>query len=139
MIEQKAKVVSFDDETVWLEAERQSTCSGCQVRQGCGTGMLAKHVGQRFSRITVKKTSDVEIGQQVQLAIPEETLLQGAVLMYLLPLVLMFIFAAIAQSLNFNEALEIIAGISGLFIGFYWVRIRLRNKKDGFQAKIVEE
>lgn len=139
MIEQKAKVVSFDDETVWLEAERESTCSGCQVRQGCGTGMLAKHVGQRFSRITVKKTSDVEIGQQVQLAIPEETLLQGAVLMYLLPLVLMFIFAAIAQSLNFNEALEIIAGISGLFIGFYWVRIRLRNKKDGFQAKIVEE
>jgi sigma-E factor negative regulatory protein RseC len=139
VIEQKAKVVSFDDETVWLEAERQSTCSGCQVRQGCGTGMLAKHVGQRFSRITVKKTSDVEIGQQVQLAIPEETLLQGAVLMYLLPLVLMFIFAAIAQSLNFNEALEIIAGISGLFIGFYWVRIRLRNKKDGFQAKIVEE
>ncbi|NQZ54150.1 MAG: SoxR reducing system RseC family protein [Piscirickettsiaceae bacterium] len=139
MIEQKAKVVSFDDETVWLEAERQSTCSGCQVRQGCGTGMLAKHVGQKFSRITVKKTSDVEIGQQVQLAIPEETLLQGAALMYLLPLVLMFIFAAIAQSLNFNEALEIIAGISGLFIGFYWVRIRLRNKKDGFQAKIVEE
>lgn len=139
MIEQKAKVVSFDDETVWLEAERQSTCNGCQVRQGCGTGMLAKHVGQKFSRITVKKTSDVEIGQQVQLAIPEETLLQGAALMYLLPLVLMFIFAAIARSLNFNEALEIIAGISGLFIGFYWVRIRLRNKKDGFQAKIVEE
>lgn len=139
MIEQSAKIIKFDDDKVWLEAERQSTCSGCKVKQGCGTGMLANHVGKRFSNISVMKTSDVEVGQQVQLAIPEETLLQGAFLMYILPLVLMFIFAAGAQALNFNEAIEIFAGLSGLLIGFYWVKTYLANKKDGFQARIVEE
>lgn len=139
MIEQSAKVVRCDDKMVWLEAERQSTCSGCQVRQGCGTGMLAKHVGKRFSSIAVLKTGDVKIGQQVQLAIPEETLLQGAFLMYILPLVLMFVIATGARALNFNEAIEIIGGLSGLFLGFYWVKLHLANKKDGFQAKIIEE
>lgn len=139
MIEQSAKVVRSDDKMVWLEAERQSTCSGCQVRQGCGTGMLAKHVGKRFSSISVLKTGDVKIGQQVKLAIPEETLLQGAFLMYILPLVLMFVIAAGARALNFNEAIEIFGGLSGLFVGFYWVKLHLANKKDGFQAKIIEE
>ncbi|PHS69723.1 MAG: polyurethanase [Methylophaga sp.] len=139
MIEQQAKVVSVNEQTIWLEAERQSTCSECKVKQGCGTGMLAKHVGKRFSRIAIVKTNDVKVGQQVQLAIPEETLLQGAFLMYILPLSFMFLFALIAQILHFNEMVEIFAGLIGLFIGFYWVKICLRNKKDGFQARIIEE
>ena len=139
MIEQSAKVVSCDDRTVWLEAERQSTCSACKLKQGCGTGMLEKHVGQRFSRIAVDKTAEVTIGQQVKLTIPEETLLQGAFLMYILPLVLMFILAAGARALNLNDAVEIFAGLSGLLIGFYLVKIRLANRKDTFKARIVEE
>ena len=139
MIEQSAKVVSCDDRTVWLEAERQSTCSACKLKQGCGTGILEKHVGQRFSRIAVDKTTEVTIGQQVKLTIPEETLLQGAFLMYILPLVLMFILAAGARALNLNDAVEIFAGLSGLLIGFYLVKIRLANRKDTFKARIVEE
>jgi sigma-E factor negative regulatory protein RseC len=139
MIEQSAKVVKYDDKMVWVEAERQSTCSGCQIKQGCGTGMLAKHVGKRFSSIAVIKTIDVAVGQQVQLAIPEETLLQGAFLMYILPLLLMFVVAAGAHALHFNETIEIFGGLSGLLIGFYWVKLYLTNKKDGFQARIIEE
>ena len=69
MIKQQAKVVSCDDNKVWLEAERQSTCGQCQVRKGCGTGLLANHVGKRFSRIEVAKTDDVTVGQQVELRI----------------------------------------------------------------------
>ena len=139
MIEQKATVVASDEETVWLQAERESTCSQCQVKQGCGTGLLTKHVGKRFSRIAVAKTNDVTVGQQVQLAIPEQSLLHGAFLMYIVPLALLFLFAAVAQALDFNDAGEIFSGLSGLFIGFYWVRIRLRNTKNGFKARIVEE
>ena len=139
MIEQIATVVSVDDEMVWLQAERQSTCNQCEVKQGCGTGLLTKHVGKRFTRIAVEKNKDVTVGQQVQLAIPEQSLLHGAFLMYIVPLALLFIFAAVAQALNFNDVGEIFSGLSGLFIGFYWVRIRLRNNKNGFKARIVEE
>lgn len=139
MIEQHAKVIAQDDQTVWLQAERQSTCSKCQVRQGCGTAMLANHVGKRFSRIAVPKTHDVVIGDDVQLAIPEEALLHGTFMMYIVPLLLMFVCAAIAHSLNLHEVFEIIFGFSGLFAGFYWVKTRLSTKTDEFQAKIIEE
>jgi len=139
VIKQQAKVIKCDDSTVWLEAERESTCSACKLKQGCGTGLLEKHVGKRFSQIAVKRTCDVRLGQTVNVAIPEEALLQGALLMYMLPLFLLFVFSALAQLLHLNEAIEIIAGISGLLLGFYWVRARLKNKKNGFQARIIED
>lgn len=139
MITQQAKVVDCDDKTVWLEAERQSTCSGCKLKQGCGTGLLENHVGKRFSQISVEKNNEFSIGQEVKLAIPEERLLQGALLMYILPLLLLFVFSALAQALGLNEVIEIIAGIAGLLLGFYWVRVKLKNKKDGFNARIIED
>jgi sigma-E factor negative regulatory protein RseC len=138
MIEQKAKVVGFNNDTVFLDVERQSTCSACEVRQGCGTGLLSKHVGKRFSHIKIHKKNDVKIGQQVQVAISEKTLLQGAFLVYLIPILLLFVFSAIAQVFNFSEMVEILFGVTGLILGFYFVKIRLNNNND-FQAGIVEE
>jgi sigma-E factor negative regulatory protein RseC len=143
LIEQQAVVTQYDDKTVWLEAERESTCSSCQMKQGCGTGLLSNHVGNRFSqiavnKIAVNKIADVQLGQQVKLIIPEQALLQGAMLMYIFPLVLLFLFAALAKVVNLNEFMEIFAGFSGLFIGFYIVRLRMRNRKDNIQTTIVE-
>ena len=139
MIEKQATVVEVDDDRVMLQAARQSTCSSCQLKQGCGTGLLAKHVGQRFSKIVVNKTTDVEIGQQRTVVIPEQTLLQGAALMYLLPLGLLILFSMVARILALGDGFEIILGLVGLLSGFLWVKQRLKNKKDGFQARILEE
>jgi len=139
MIEQQATVIDIDDDTIWLQAQRQSTCSQCQVKQGCGTGLLAKHVGKRFSKIAVNKTTETTVGQVVTLAIPEQALLQGAALMYLSPLALLFLFSVVMRTFQMGEELEILAGLVGLVVGFIWVKQRLRNKKDGIQAKVVEE
>jgi sigma-E factor negative regulatory protein RseC len=139
MIEQQARVIEIDGDTVWLEAERESTCSDCQVKQGCGTGLLAKHVGKKFSKISVHKTTDATLGEVVTLVIPEEALLQGAALMYLLPLTLLFLFSIITRSFDLGEGAEILAGLTGLVTGFAVVKENLRNKKDGIQAKVLEE
>jgi sigma-E factor negative regulatory protein RseC len=139
MIKQKATVIEVKDERVWLQAERQSTCGQCQVKKGCGTGMLAKHVGKRFSTIAVNKTTDISVGQYVTVAIPEQTLLQGAALMYLLPLAMMFLFSMSANALMLGEEIEIIMGLLGLCLGFACTKWHLKNKKDGFQARVIEE
>jgi sigma-E factor negative regulatory protein RseC len=139
MIEQKATVISCDADLVWVEAERQSTCGQCQARKGCGTGLLAKHVGQRFSRLAVKTDQHFDIGQQVMVSIPEQALLTGAFMMYLLPLLLMFSAAALARWANLGELPEIIAGLSGLVGGFYFVKTRLAEKNTGVQVKSTED
>ena len=139
MIEQQATIIEVDGNTVWLQAERESTCSNCQVKKGCGTGLLAKHVGKKFSKISVHKTTDVALGEVVTLVIPEQALLQGAALMYLLPLTLLFLFSIITRSFGLGEGTQILAGLTGLATGFAIVKENLRNKKDGIQAKFLEE
>jgi len=140
MIEQKAKVVQVDDKTVWLDAERQSTCSSCAAKKGCGTGMLENHVGKRFSRIAVEKQqANVNIGQEMQLAIPEVALLHGAFMMYLLPLLTLFLFAAIANMSGANSVIEAMAGVTGLIVGLLWVKRQFQHKKIDIQASIVED
>ena len=139
MIEQQATIIEVDGNTVWLQAERESTCSNCQVKQGCGTGLLAKHVGKKFSKLSVHKTTDVALGEVVTLVIPEQALLQGAALMYLLPLTLLFLFSILTRSFGLGEGTQILAGLTGLSTGFAIVKENLINKKDGIQAKVLEE
>ena len=138
MIEQTAKVIASDDNTVWLEAETQSTCSQCQIKKGCGTGMLAKHVGKRFSQIAVHKERDVQIGDEVQVGISEQALLLGAFMMYIVPLLMLFGFALLARFYHLGELMEIFAAACGLILGFFWVHIRMRRTDTTIQAKIVE-
>lgn len=139
MIEQKATVISRDGDIVWVEAERQSTCGQCAARKGCGTGLLAKHVGQRFSRIAVKTDQALRIGQTVMVSIPEQALLSGAVLMYLLPLLALFAFAALTRMLGGGELLQIVSGLIGLCAGFIWVRRRVKDQSPGIQVQSTED
>lgn len=139
MIEQKATVISRDGNIVWVEAERQSTCGQCQARKGCGTGLLAKHVGQRFSRIAVNTEQDLRIGQAVLVSIPEQALLSGAVMMYLLPLLALFGFAMLTRMLGGGELLQIVSGLIGLCAGFLWVRRRVRDNSPGIQVQSTED
>lgn len=139
MIEQKATVVRSDDSTIWLQAERQSTCDKCQVKKGCGTGLLSEHVGRRFSTIAVPKKHIVEPGQHMNVSIPEEALLHGAFMMYLLPILFMFAGAGLSRLMFANELLEIIGGLAGLMFGFYLVKNRLKNQKIAIETQIIEE
>ncbi|HET8806936.1 MAG TPA: SoxR reducing system RseC family protein [Methylophaga sp.] len=139
MILQKATVIAIESDRIWVEAERQSTCGSCQVRQGCGTGLLAKHVGKRFNRIAVPNNKPVTIGELVTVAIPEDALLYGAFLMYLLPLMAMFVGAGLARWLAWPESIQIIAGLSALLAGFFWVASRLKRKNVVIPTQIIEE
>lgn len=139
MIEQKATVISQEGNLVWVEAERQSTCGQCQARKGCGTGLLAKHVGQRFSRIAVNTEQRLSVGQSVLVSIPEQALLSGAVMMYLLPLLALFWFAILTRMLGGGELLQIVSGLIGLCAGFFWVRRRVKDNNPGIQVQSTED
>jgi len=139
MISQKATVIAIETDRIWVEAERQSTCGGCQIRQGCGTGLLAKHVGKRFNRIAVPNNKTVQIGQQVTVTIPEDALLQGAFMMYLVPLLAMFTGASSARWINWPEPLQIMAGLAALLGGFMWVASRIKQKNSVIPTQIIEE
>jgi sigma-E factor negative regulatory protein RseC len=139
MIEQKATVISRDGKLVWVEAERQSTCGQCQARKGCGTGLLAKHVGRRFSRLAVNTDLDLKVGQEVMVSIPEQALLSGAMLMYLLPLSGLFGAAMLTRMIGGGELAQITAGLLGLCAGFFWVKRQMTDNNPGIRVQTIEE
>ncbi|WP_417535096.1 SoxR reducing system RseC family protein [Methylophaga sp.] len=139
MIEQKATVASRSGEQVWVEAERQSTCGQCKARKGCGTGLLSKHVGKKFSRIAVKDDGELRVGQQVTVSIPEEALLTGAFMMYMLPLILLFTIAITVRLMGGGELLQIVSGLLGLITGFVWVKHRMSHHDAGINVKPNED
>lgn len=103
MIEQQAIVVAVETDRLLLEAERQSSCQSCSVKSGCGTSVLAKWFDKKHLHFYVDKpddsgVSDVEVGDTVIVGLQESALTQGALTVYLLPLLLMIAVALLVDS-----------------------------------------
>lgn len=100
MIEETAIVVSCIDNQAKLEVQRQSTCSSCNAKNGCGTAVFSKKLGKKVSQITVANTLNLRVGDKVVVGLHENALLTGSMIVYLLPITLMLIFAILGQWLT---------------------------------------
>ncbi len=53
MITENAIVVSIDNNQTWIETQRKSVCGQCAANKGCGTSVLSKVIGNKFSKMKV--------------------------------------------------------------------------------------
>ena len=111
MIEQEVLVVEVEDNRLLVEAERRSSCQSCMVKSGCGTSVLAKWFDRKHLRFYVDKPTDAAsvgaaVGDHVMVGLQESALTQGALTVYLLPLLAMIGAALLVDSV--------------LSAGFYW-------------------
>lgn len=127
MIEETGWVVQVDrDGAAWVETERRSTCSGCGLKNGCGSGVLAQVLGRRRSQVRAHNLAGAGVGDQVLLSLQENALLRGSLAVYLVPLLLMFGGALLGEHLEGaggprGEAAALLLGAIGLAAGFAWV------------------
>jgi sigma-E factor negative regulatory protein RseC len=99
MIEEHARVIAVENGQLLLEAQTKASCSACAVKQGCGTSVVSKWVGRKFTRFQAPNTVNARVGDEVVVGLAEEAMLKGSVLVYLLPLLVMIGFALLADSL----------------------------------------
>ncbi len=125
MIEETAEVVAVEGDIAVLRTERQSACNSCSVKSGCGTSVLSRVVGQRSSQVEVSNTLQLEVGERVVVAIEEQALVKGSLLIYLLPLLIMLVAGVVAEMLFAREVVTLIAALSGLLISVVLVRTLL--------------
>lgn len=128
MIEETGRVVALAPGAVLVETERSSTCSGCSVRSGCGQG-LVERLGVRERRGLILALCDLRlsVGDTVVVGIRESVLLHGAVLVYLFPLIMLFIFALVASQLSAPEPYVMLAGLGGFLVA--WLVVRKRSQQ----------
>lgn len=127
MLEQEALVISTMADVVTVEVQSQSACSSCEAKSGCGTGSLSRVLGRKPIRLDVDNDLQVVVGDKVIIGLQEQTLLLSSLLIYSLPLLLLFVFALAGQFLMQGLGLEgewlvVVSGIAGLLAGLLQAR-----------------
>lgn len=137
MITETAIVVFVDADQTLIETQRQSTCGKCSASKGCGTSVLSKVVGNKFSQMKAINNINAQVGDEVIVGLTEQTLLKGAFMAYLSPLLYLFFFSFVGQFITSKLQLDNseFVVISFAVLGFY---LGLRKLKH-FSKAIAED
>ncbi len=125
MIEELATVVKIANHQVWVTGTQQSACGGCQQKAGCATHAVGSVL--KAKPVPVDNGLALSVGDQVIVAIDESLLLRAAVLLYLAPLVALFVGAGLADSLLADNS-HADLWQAGSAIGCFLLSLGLINK-----------
>tara|TARA_R110002110_G_scaffold406421_1_gene626345 strand:- start:157754 stop:158230 length:477 start_codon:yes stop_codon:yes gene_type:complete len=146
MLTETARVVAVETDGVWVETIRRSTCGACAVQKGCGHGLMNRIGDGRRSYIRVLRNENSPVScavdDQVRISIPEDVILRGSVVVYMLPLACMLGGASAAANLVTGSADA--AAAAGAVVGFAagvllvrWHAWRHRNDRS-LQPTLVD-
>jgi sigma-E factor negative regulatory protein RseC len=140
VLTETGRVVAVEDDTVWIETIRQSVCGACAAQKGCGHGLLNQLGDGHRSYLQLSSNGfpgdAFSVDDQVSIGIPEQLLVQGSFVVYLLPLMTMLVAAAIGPALMpglapFLADMAAIAGaVTGLLVGVFLVRVHARYHRN---------
>ena len=109
-----------------VECVSKSACGSCASADNCGNSAIAKAFPTRVHQFQVKLTEDVEVGDQVELALNAKNMLQSAVFVYLVPIAMLIIGAALGKLITMQgvagEWIIAVSTLMGLALGFLLVR-----------------
>lgn len=129
-----------------VETWRQSACGQCHSQQNCGVSTLSQWFGRKAMHIKALNQAQAQVGEEVILSMREDAFLRGSLLVYMLPLLTMFLIAGIYQSFAGSwwpqsELFTILAALIGFLTGLGLLRLyshRLVGQRQ-YQAIISEK
>ncbi|EGQ7695392.1 SoxR reducing system RseC family protein [Vibrio vulnificus] len=112
---------------VALSCEQQTSCSSCSSQKNCGTGVVSKAFGNKSLLWHLETQRRLHVGQVVEIGIPEQSLLQSAMLVYLLPIVAMLLGAlfghlVLSPWLEMGEGAVVLTSMLFAFIGILFAK-----------------
>jgi sigma-E factor negative regulatory protein RseC len=124
MLQEEAVVVAVEAGSIWVESERTSTCQSCSASKGCGQRVLAEYASQRSERLLIENPLGLtaQVGDRVSVGIEEGSFLQASVLLYTLPLVLLFLGGYLGSFYGTSELPAVAGSFAGLAAGLLLAR-----------------
>lgn len=120
MMREWATVVSWQNGVATLHSEMKTSCSSCSARKGCGSHMLNKLGPKNAHVMKITSAEPLVPGQRIELGIEEKSLLSSALLVYMTPLLGLFIVAGLFQMLFHSDlaaaAGALLGGIGGFIV-----------------------
>lgn len=126
------------DNWVWLDIQRKTACHNCESTGSCGTSLLNDYFANRAQPLRLPNPGHLQVGQHIKVGIQERALLQASALIYLLPLLLMFVAGALGEFLlpALGEGFVLLTAGGGFALGFVLLR-RFPAQQAAFQPVIL--
>ena len=118
MIKEWATVIAWDNGMAQVSCDVKTSCNSCSSRAGCGTRVLNKLGPQTSHTITVPCAEPLVVGQKVELGITESSLLGSAMLVYMSPMLGLFVVATLFQVMFGSDIAALCGAILGGVGGF---------------------
>jgi len=134
MISTSGIVASITNGDAFIIIESNSGCSSCSGKNSCSQPLLSSLFSHDKKPLRLKNDIDAKVGDVVKVSFNESSLQQLSFLIYLAPLIFLFIGGLSGTSDNQS----ILFGMLGLLIGFVFVRFtsQFLQFKQAYQATI---
>ena len=130
MLTEVGRVVAIEDDSLWVETLRQSTCGACVAQKGCGHGLLNRmgSRGRNYIRVLLgnQLSAQYALDDQVRIAIPEQVVLRSSFVVYVIPLFCMLLLAAGLTHILPQQSADLMAAMGavlGFLLGIALVRL----------------
>jgi sigma-E factor negative regulatory protein RseC len=137
---EKGIVLRTDSEAAWVKTVRSSACEGCTAKGSCHS-----MGGGNEMEVKALNTAGARAGDRIVLSFETASLLKATFLIYVFPIILLIVGAAIGQMLasliDFNpSALSVLLGFVFFFTGLFIIKARANKmaKKSAYQPKITK-
>ncbi|MEE9331159.1 MAG: SoxR reducing system RseC family protein [Methylophilaceae bacterium] len=145
MIEEHAVILTIEqaqNETppmATLEVVRKTACGLCGKTRGCGNAIWGKLFVHKTPSFKAQNTIDAKVGQSVIIGIDENALMKSALLLYVVPLVTMFIGTILALQFVNSDLAAMSGAAIGLLIGYFWIKAHTTGRAyyQSHQPKIL--
>ena len=150
MIEERAVILSLEQllqnqsndsqsgSIATLEIERKTACGLCGQTRGCGNSIWGKLFGHPTTAFKAQNRINAKVGESVIVGINEKALLKSALLLYILPLVTLFIGAILASQLRQTDGSTMLGAVIGLVLGLLWVKGHtMSNRYFSLQQPVI--
>lgn len=142
MFKETGRITKVENDHVWVETVRSSSCESCSAKNACGQRVLNQLHPGRCHKIRVPLGDYQQIpseGDIVGLILPEAELVKGALTLYLLPLALLLLGAVLGGALLDSEFVVILGAVLGFCAGLWLVRKSTQRSsfKEGMQPHLI--
>lgn len=140
MVKEWATVIHWHEGRALLRYGSSSGCGSCQARAACGSYLLNKIGPETVHQLELPVAQPLVEGQKVEVGIPENNLLLSAMLVYLTPLIGLFIVAGIASLWLSSEFAIFCSGLVGGVLGFLFAKkvATWWSKDEGFEPIVLQ-
>ncbi|EXI62911.1 transcriptional regulator [Mannheimia granulomatis] len=130
MMMEQATVVAYKSGVAVVQCYAKRGCGGCSANSMCGTTALSALVGEKTApKFSIKVDEPLQIGDEIKLGLPENTLLESVGLIYGLPLFVLIMTAVIFSQFFANELIVLLTML--LFTGItFWAVKKCIDKRS---------